>query len=63
MPDRWLLDLDSETSWGRVKAIVFKGGERYYMMVRAGDVALIPAIVAEEYQKLRGYIPSGEGER
>lgn len=40
--------LGTKTKWGRIGAVLFKDGERYYMMVgRYGDVALMPASVVE----------------
>jgi hypothetical protein len=46
-PVRWLLDLGTETKWGKVAALHFSRGERSYFMVKGEDVALIPADVVE----------------
>ena len=44
-----MLALGTATQWGRVGAVGYREGERYYFMEdRAGVVALMPAVVVEE---------------
>ena len=42
-----MLKLGSQTTFGRVRAVMFIGGERYYMMLERGVVSLIPAVTVE----------------
>ena len=43
------LPLDTMTRWGRIGAVIAKGGERYYMMeAKNGAVSLMPADVVED---------------
>jgi hypothetical protein len=43
------IPLEAKTRWGRVVAIGFIGGERYYWMIsRWGTVSMMPAFVVEE---------------
>ena len=42
-----MVNLGAKTKWGKVAAIVFRDGERYYMMAKVGAVALMPADVIE----------------
>lgn len=41
------LPLGTNTRWGKVASVLLTGGERYYMLERNGDVALMPADVVE----------------
>jgi hypothetical protein len=42
------IPIGTKTKWGKIQAITFSKGERYYMMVgRYGDVALMHADVVE----------------
>lgn len=46
-----MLKVGSEITYGgqrwRVGAVLFIGGERYYHLVRDGEVAMLPAFVVE----------------
>lgn len=47
------LPLGTRTKWGVVKAVGFADGERYYMLVLDGHVAMMPGcVVEEEHAKL-----------
>jgi len=50
-PVRWILDLGTDTKWGKVSALYFSRGERYYFMVKNGDVALMPAYIVEAHDE------------
>ena len=42
------LALETQTRWGNIKAVGFRDGERFYMMIdKHGSVALMPADVLE----------------
>lgn len=48
--------LETKTPWGKIAAIFFRSqdGERYYMMVKSGSVALMPATVVEQWGRKEG---------
>ena len=47
-PAARILSLDSQTKWGRIAAIAWISGERYYFMIdKNGSVAMMPALVVE----------------
>ena len=50
-----ILRLGDQTRWGRVGAVGFICGERYYFMVSKTDVvSMIPAIIVEAPKAKRG---------
>ena len=47
MKDRKIIPLGTMTKWGKIGAVQYKNGERYYMMVKKGSISLMPASVVE----------------
>lgn len=44
-----LLKINSKTKWGKIKAIGFISGERYYWMIdKYGCISMMPACVVEK---------------
>ena len=44
-----IIPLGTKTKWGKIAAVGFRDGERYYMMIdKHGSVALMPAEAVEE---------------
>lgn len=42
------LSIGTMTQWGEVCAVGMRDGERYYMMAKGKDVALMPGPVVEQ---------------
>ncbi len=41
------LPIGTKTKWGKIEAIGWTGGERYYWMIGANGVAMMPAFIVE----------------